>query len=77
MASLFQRLAAQQQQQRRKPVDPRPVSESAATIAARNLLADQDVRGDLEAGITVDGFHPDVVAEALRLIEAEQAAGDA
>ena len=61
--------------QRRTP--PAPVErEDAATLAARELLADGDIRGDLEAGYAI-GAHPDVEAAALQIIDAEQAADDA
>lgn len=58
-------------QQRRSAPAASPPAENVATLAARELLTEDDVRGDLEAGLPVAG-HPDVIAEALRLIDAEQ-----
>ncbi len=58
-------------QQRRSLVAPPVAAENVATVAARELLADGDIRGDLESGLPVAG-HPAVISEALRLIDAEQ-----
>lgn len=67
MLEFIERLARQQRRNAPAPV----AAENVATIAARNLLADADLRGELEAGYTVHA-HSEVIAEALRLIDAEQ-----